>query len=210
MNGNIRFSRHPIRRVEGERLVSMAQIVGEFRQGGTEIKEGLELTFSASSTPLKQRWRNNGLSADFLADYVTTFFPRDEHDPASLARQEEVRGAVNYIANELLENAMKYGDEALGQPIHIKLVLGEDAIVFVETNATTADKAKAFHDFVSRLAASDPAEMYVAQLERAAEAGGSGLGLITMANDYGALLGWKFDELGGGMVRVTTQVRLEI
>jgi len=47
-------------------------------------------------------------------------------------------------------------------------------------------------------------------LERAAESGGSGLGLITMANDYGAKLGWKFDDLGDGACRVTTQVRLEI
>lgn len=188
----------------------MSDIVGRFHDSGTDIKEGLELTFSASSVPLKQRWRNNGLSADFLADYVTTFFPRVENDPASLDRQKEIRGAVNYIANELLENAMKYSEEHLSQPITIKLVLAAESIRFVETNATNIDRGRSFQAFVTELATSDPAEMYVTQLERSAESGGSGLGLITMVNDYGAQLGWKFDDLGDGAMRVTTQVLLEI
>ncbi|MBC7951005.1 MAG: ATP-binding protein [Rhodospirillaceae bacterium] len=186
----------------------MPNIVGRFRECGAAMKEGLELSFSASSIPLKQRWRNNGLSADFLADYVTTFFP--QNDPDSLARQQEIRGAVNYIANELLENAMKYSEEHLSQPITIKLVLESGSVLFVETNATNADRGRSFQAFVTELAGADPAELYVTQLERGVETGGSGLGLITMVNDYGAQLGWKFDDLGDGAVRVTTQVLLEI
>ncbi|MBC7905383.1 MAG: ATP-binding protein [Rhodospirillaceae bacterium] len=185
-------------------------MVGRYRECGAATKEGLELSFSASSIPLKQRWRNNGLSADFLADYVTTFFPRVENDPKSLARQQEIRGAVNYIANELLENAMKYSDEHLTQPISIKLVMEADSILFVESNATNAARGRAFQAFVTELATSDPTELYVTQLERGVETGGSGLGLITMVNDYGAQLGWKFDDLGDGAMRVTTQVLLEI
>jgi hypothetical protein len=186
----------------------MAEFIGRYRDDEMAISEGLELTFSASSIPLKQRWRNNGLSADFLADYVTTFFPGD--NPAGQTRQQEVRGAVNYIANELLENAMKYSDEQLALPIHIKLVLDADTIQFSESNATTTENGRAFKAFVTELASADLAELYVTQLERAAETGGSGLGLITMANDYGAELAWKFDDLGDGAMRVTTQVRIAI
>ncbi len=188
----------------------MSIVIGEFQDDGADVREGLELTFSASSVPLQQRWRNNGLSADFLADYVTTFFPQDENDPDSHARHDEIRGAISYIANELLENAMKYGDDGLGQPIRIKLVLAADAILFAETNATTAEHGRAFQSLVTELASGDIQMLYLRQLERAAEGGGSGLGLITMANDYGARLGWKFEDLGGETVRVTTQVRLDI
>ncbi|MGE5475385.1 MAG: slr1658 superfamily regulator [Bacteroidales bacterium] len=189
----------------------MAEVIGEFTQCQGEVNEGLELTFSPSSVPLKHRWRNNGLSADFLADYVTTFFPRNEDDPASLARQADIRGAVNYIANELLENAMKYSDELLARPTTIRLVLTADAILFTGANATSAEHGRAFRRFVDELTTSDPADMYVRQLERAAEGGGSsGLGLLTMINDYGARLAWQFDDLPGGGMKVTTQVRLDI
>jgi hypothetical protein len=194
----------------GKRRGRMKEVIGEFTAGPGEVRDGLELSFSPSSVPLKQRWRNNGLSADFLADYVITFFPRDESDPASHRRQQEIRGAVNYIANELLENAMKYCVEQLAQPTTIRLVLVADAVMFSETNTTSAERAREFRGFVRELAEGDAALLYVQQLERAADGTGSGLGLLTMVNDYGARLGWQFEDLGSGAMRVTTQVRLEI
>ena len=44
--------------------------------------EYLTLVFSPVSVPLRSRWRNNGLSADFLGDYVTTFLPANGAVPA--------------------------------------------------------------------------------------------------------------------------------
>ena len=188
----------------------MSEVVGEFREDWASIIEGLELTFSPTSIPLKQRWRNNGLSADFMADYVSTFLPRSDDDPATQARHDDVLGAIKYIANELLENGMKYSDEALAQPIRMNLVLAADHIVFNESNAVAASRLGRLREFVAELVESDPGEMYIRQLERSAETGGSGLGLLTMINDYGAALGWKFEDLDNGGVRVTTQVRIDI
>jgi len=188
----------------------MSEIVGKFQEDWASVIEGLELTFSPTSIPLKQRWRNNGLSADFMADYVSTFLPRGEDDPALKARHEDVLGAIKYIANELLENGMKYSDDALAQPIRMNLVLAADHVVFNESNAVADSRLGKLREFIAELVASDPNEMYVRQLERAAETGGSGLGLLTMINDYDAALGWKFDDLGNGGVRVTTQVRIDI
>lgn len=188
----------------------MSEIVGEFLEDGASVIEGLELTFTPTSLPLKQRWRNNGLSADFMADYVGTFLPRDDDDAGSQARHGDIIGAIKYIANELLENGMKYNDDRLGQPIRMKLVLAADHIVFSESNSVAAERLDAFRSFVRELSDSDPGEMYIRQLERSAETGGSGLGLLTMMNDYGARLGWKFEDLGNGGVRVTTQVRIDI
>jgi len=187
----------------------MAEIVGEFSEAMVGVNDGLTLTFSASSIPLKHRWRNNGLSADFLADYVTTFFPKDEADPDSLSRQQGIRSAVSYIANELLENAMKYSSVAAA-PTTIKLVLATDAILFSESNCTGAERGAAFLAFVRELATSDPSDMYFRQIERSGEGGGSGLGLLTMINDYGARLAWQFQDLQDGTMRITTQVRLDI
>ena len=93
----------------------MIQIFGDFIEQPPS-QEYLIIGFSPSSIPLKQRWRNNGLSADFLADYLTTFFPGNEDDPSTIERQAEIKSAVSYIANELLENAMKFNDANLGVP----------------------------------------------------------------------------------------------
>jgi len=188
----------------------MVEFVGDFKESLSAVRDGLALTFSPSAIPLKQRWRNNGLSADFLADYVISFFPRDEDDVIADARQADVRGAVAYIANELLENAMKYSSETAGQPTTIRLILADGAIFFSETNTTSREHGEFFRKFVRELTDSDPSEMYLRQMERTAEGGGgSGLGLLTMINDYGAQLAWRFEDVEDGALCVTTQVRLD-
>ncbi|MDD3517671.1 MAG: DUF6272 family protein [Chromatiales bacterium] len=184
-------------------------VYGEFIGIDTRPRgEYLRLGFQPSSVPLKQRWRNNGLSADFLGDYVTTFIPKADDDPKSGMRQAEVRSAVSYIANELLENAMKYSDEALQEPISINLLLEEDRIIIAETNTVGRDQAEGYRAFVQKLLDSDPMELYVEQLEaKAGDGAGSGLGFLTMMNDYGAELAWRFVTAPSGLVvTVTTEV----
>lgn len=53
----------------------MTQIFGYYVDKPLSQDE-LSLRFSPSSIPIKDRWRNNGLSADFMADYLTAFFPK--------------------------------------------------------------------------------------------------------------------------------------
>ncbi|HSP00454.1 MAG TPA: ATP-binding protein [Thioalkalivibrio sp.] len=173
--------------------------------------ETLNLSFWPGSVPLKQRWRNNGLSADFLGDYVTTFFPLDDNDPATRQRQGEIRGAVSFIANELLENAMKFHADGLPEPITIRLYLMRDQIVFQESNAARGEATTQFRGFVERVRSTDPGELYIEQIERNALAEGSaGLGYLTMINDYGADLAWRFEPIAQDGFRVTTQVIIKI
>lgn len=195
----------------------MSEVVGEFRAPcrSPEI-ESLSLRFSPGSIPIKQRWRNNGLSADFLADYVSTFFPRLEADPSSGARRAEIAGAVAFIANELLENAMKYSLDSGSSSITITLQLDHERIDLWECNTVAPAQGKKFRDFIERLAGSDPDAFYLEQLERSAEGAQSGLGFLTMINDYAACLAWKFDHLPDHTVKdapsetmtVTTHVHL--
>ncbi len=190
----------------------MAETFGDFIDVSPAAdSEYLNLSFSPSSVPLKQRWRNNGLSADFLGDYVTTFFPKDAADPATGQRQAEIRGAVAYIANELLENSMKYSDDSLGAPIAITLYLNRDQLLFAASNGITAEQRGLFQAFIEELEAGDPNELYLQRLEaQAMSDNGAGLGYLTMINDYGATLAWRFGEDAAGRPLVTTQVRLAI
>lgn len=79
------------------------QVFGDYLEDLASSEESLVMRFSPSSIPLKQRWRNNGLSADFMADYMTSFFPGNEEVTAAINKKEEIKSAVGYIANELLK-----------------------------------------------------------------------------------------------------------
>lgn len=189
----------------------MAQIFGNF----IEIKEGkgeyLKISFHPASSPIQQRWRNNGLSADFLAGYLSTFFPGD--DPTSTERQTEIKDAISYIANELLENAMKYSYAASNPTVSIEMILEIDMISLYTINSIDPTMIQPFQQFIQRVLAEDTNELYLEQIERNAEDdsdGSSGLGFLTILNDYGAALAWKFTDSAqeGDDVAVTTLVQL--
>ena len=198
--------------------MTMTQIFGEFTENLPTDQEFLILGFSPSSVPLKQRWRNNGLSADFVADYLTTFFPVSEDDPSTKEKQVEFKGAVGYIANELLENAVKFSDEASNYPIKFGLHLFKDTritVVLIVTNSIPAQALDKFQALIQELIDEDPAELYIRQLEKNAcndNYNSSGLGLITMKHDYLAKLGWKFETVQKEpqVVAVTTMVQLTL
>ncbi|EGK90772.1 hypothetical protein MicvaDRAFT_4618 [Microcoleus vaginatus FGP-2] len=192
----------------------MTQIFGDFIEQPAS-QEYLIMGFSPSSVPLKQRWRNNGLSADFLADYLTTFFPRNEDDPSTIERQAEIKGAVSYIANELLENAMKFNDETSEYPIDIKLQLESDGVIFSVANSISPQAVDKFQAYIQQLLSSEPSELYLQRLEKNAadeSCTNSGLGLLTMLTDYTAKLGWKFQTVHQDpeVIAVTTMVQLTV
>jgi len=196
------------------RQIKMIQTFGNFIEP-TPSQEYLIIGFSPSSIPLKQRWRNNGLSADFLADYLTTFFPGNQDDSSTLTRQAEIKGAVSYIANELLENAMKFNDENSYYPIDIKLLLEKDGLIFSVANSIPPRSIDRFQAYIQKLLVSDPSEMYIDQLENNAaddNCSGSGLGLLTILNDYSAKMGWKFETVQKDpeVIAVTTMVQLTV
>jgi len=195
--------------------VAVPGVLGDFIQDLPSSQEYLILSFSPGSIPLRQRWRNNYLSADFLANYLSTFFLNNEHQQTGCNKQAEVKSAVNYIANELLENAMKYGVKMSPFPISIQIHLNPDLIVFQLTNSIRYEHTRKFQELIKTLLSGNPEELYLAQLEKnAAEEGNeeSGLGLLTMLSDYRAKLGWKFEVLPEQITEmaVTTMVQLKI
>ncbi|WP_448573883.1 slr1658 superfamily regulator [Trichothermofontia sp.] len=158
--------------------------------------EYLTLNFSPASVPRRRRWGNYGLSADFLGDYFAAFFPGDEIPDSKINRRDTVKAAVSYIANELIENAVKYSDESSGLPISITLHLYEQEIIFEVTNYSTPAWASTYQAFIQTLLAADLGEFYIQQLEKTAMGGEmSNMGLLTIMNDYGAKMGWRFQAI---------------
>lgn len=192
----------------------MPQIFGTFVEHFPPDHDSLELTFTPDSRPIKQRWRGNRLSAHFIADYFSNFLPIDEDDPKQAQHLKETQAAVSYIANELLENAMKFNDDTTRFKVRFGVHFVEEdevtAVLFA-TNSVSAAGIDKFQAFIEELLSSDPDEMYVRQIEKAAEdenGKASGLGFLTMINDYSAKLGWKFEptQANPNVIAVTAMV----
>jgi hypothetical protein len=159
-------------------------------------REYLTLAFSPSSAPLRSRWRNNGLSADFLGDYVTTFLPFNNGGAVLEKQQNKIKHAVAYIANELLENAMKYHQRDVDIPVRIDLELTSDHITVSVSNGASQGQAQSYALFVEQLRAGNASELLLQQQEESAkcdEANVSCVGLLTMISDYDAVLDWRFE-----------------
>ncbi len=191
------------------------QVFGEFIEDLPESQEYLLLVFSPSSLPLKRRWRTNGLSANFLADYLAVFFPGDEDDPEAIGKQEQIQSTVSYIANELLENAMKFSDHSAPMSIRIALQLYLNKLVFLLTNSVRPDVMQKYQAFIQEALSSDPDDMLLHRLEQLARDNtlkSSGLGLVTMMNNYSARLGWKFETVPEipEIIKVTTMLQVNI
>ena len=196
----------------------MPQIFGDFVESFPLAQDSLELTFTPNSLPIKKRWRSNRLSANFMADYFSNFLQVDEDDAAHKRRIKEGKGAVSFVANELLENAIKFNDRGTNFKIKFGIYFIEEAdmtAVLFATNSVSAEGLDKFQKFIQELLCSDPEKLYVQQIEKSTQeenSGESGLGFLTMINDYSAKLGWKFEivQKEPKMIAVTTMVLVPV
>ena len=177
----------------------MSKILGDYIEEFPKDLDSLEISFNPTVRSIKKRWVNNRLSAQFAADYFSAFLPVDDDDPKANRRIIESKGAVSYVANELLENAMKFNDEASKFKVQFGIYFLEGdrkevTAVLYATNSVSTEGAAKFENFLKELLAADPEEFYITQVEKSAEedSDASGLGFLTMINDYEAKLGWKF------------------
>ena len=198
--------------------MNMVQMYGDFIDNLPVCEDYLDIGFSAASHLIKKRWKTNRLSAHFVADYLAVFLPVNDEDPGNERRNEQCKGAVAYIANELLENAMKFHSQTGKSPVRFGIHFMEEPelkIILFASNAIALQNKDKYQAFIEELIASDPQELYILQLERSAEDEDnqtSGLGLLTMINDYGAKIGWKFETMCDhpDAIAVTTMVQLSL
>jgi hypothetical protein len=190
-------------------------IFGDYNEMKPDAGEYLTIGFSPCSLPLKKRWEHNGLSADFIADYFRNFYVnRYDNNDNDIYRIKNMCSAVKYIANELLENAMKFQDVPCPYSARILLSLHTDEIVFSVTNGVSATRARSLIDYIEHLLCHDPHELYLHAMRHSNQHENqhySGFGLLSMLCDYSAKLGWKISystERDTSSINVTTMVIL--
>jgi len=197
----------------------MCQIFGHFIESFPPEQDALELIFTPNSQCINGLWQNQRLSAHFVADYFSNFLPMNkEHPDENEHRVREMKGTVRYIANELLENAMKFKLDTPTYKVKFGIHFLDDteviAVMFT-TNCIDRSGADRFRTFIQKLLISDPDDFYLQQIEASAADETlemSGLGFITMLNDYNAKLGWKFETMQSDseVIAVTTMAQVAV
>lgn len=197
-----------------ERITEMSEnqnkIFGDFIEiSEGEMKGRLSLSFQAMNLDIDQLWEGSTLSAKFLSTFWGKFFP--DHSGVSAHIRKQVADEVHYIAGELLGNAVKFSYEP-EYMIEICLYLYEKELRFYITNSLSAESQDKLQRFITRILTEDTSALFLEQIEKSAagENDESGVGFLTMINDYGIRLSWKFEENTRGVKTVTTLARLPI
>lgn len=154
---------------------------------------------------LSRNWRRCSLSADFLARYYSYYFPYREKATDRISR-DTAENTISYILNELIENTAKYSDAA-DTGVEVTVHLRERDVLFQVSNQVTAKRASEFTRLVSELLGGNAEELYVAQLEKNTDS--SGLGYLTMINDYGVSLGFMVRRKTDDVFTVSVQASMK-
>ncbi len=185
-----------------------AMVFGNYREPAA--KNALsDSTLLLNADEMSQNWRRVSLTADYLAKYYSYFFPYKEKALFTMSRNE-AENTLSFIINELIENTAKYSNTSK-KSVGIKFTLEQHTIFLQISNYITADAAQEFTATCREIFENNTEELYIKKLEENAETGkgGSGLGYLTLINDYGISLGFKFEKIGEKIIKVTTQASMK-
>jgi hypothetical protein len=185
-----------------------AQMVGDFREELGEKPTSHSILVLDSGQMFKH-WRRVSLSSDFIARYYSYYFPYKEKAKERISR-DAAENSISYILNELIENTAKYSD-ARDKTVDIRVWLLQQEMVFKISNYVTPALAESFRKLAREILAGNPEELYIRRLERNTETDGgdSGLGYLTLINDYGIGLSFKFEAVQPDLFQVTVQARMK-
>lgn len=154
----------------------------ELTNGAGALKNRIRL----ADGPLDLAWQHCGVTSEFLGDFFALKRTGDGGD------YNEARHSIGYLANELLENALKFRE---GDGITLEASLEGTCFEIHIRNLISKETAEKFQALLAELTTRDPATLLIERIEENAEnvhSNGSGLGLLTLMSDYGARLGWQF------------------
>ncbi|EYF01547.1 slr1658 superfamily regulator [Chondromyces apiculatus] len=184
----------------------MSEIIGVYSLDDS-FSEHMSLTLYPDSFPV--RWSLCNLTANFMAEYFGELFPDADSDDRMLSR-DEISGAVGYVLNELVENAVKFN---LNGEITVTVGLGREDLVCLVSNQIPNVSVPGLRQKLLELTQEDPGELLRRQAEanfEDAENTGSGLGYLIIMNDYGVSLGWKLDPITSSSFILKTMARIPI
>ena len=183
---------------------STTEILGSFREKQAE-EPASEAALELDCADLLQHWRRVSLSSDFLAKYYSFYFPYREKAKGRISR-ETAENSISFVLNELIENTAKYSNTA-ETGVRARVLLLERAVLLEVSNSVSEALADEFQAGMREVLSGNTEELYISKLESNLQKAksDSGLGFLTLINDYKIGLGFKFEKTGGEICRVTVQ-----
>ncbi len=162
-----------------------------------------------TSQQLLQAWQRCSLISDFWARYIALSCSEFEVDHP--LRPEALEGALSFISNELLENAAKFNGGPVDE-ITLAFWLFPARITLQVTNHIEPGCQDGFVRLIGELLGDDPDTLYFKRLDEVPESGqqGSGLGYLTLMNDYKVRFGFRFTPLSEHSVAVDVQAHISV
>lgn len=143
-------------------------------------------------------------AANRVAGFLDTWL-----ETALIERSGSVEN-LNYVVNELMENAVKYSHAG---SIEFSVGFEDESLRVSMAHPVLPMHAERYREMAADLIARDPDELFAEIIERnalndAVAQHGGGLGLVTLRQNYQAELGFSFQDLPNDLVLATTQVCL--
>jgi hypothetical protein len=171
-----------------------------------KLDRDLRLQFHTGKFAL--RWTHCSSTATFISSYYASLFKVEY--PA--AQANDLTHSIAYLANELLENAVKFRTEG---DVEVQTGLHGEEFVMRVTNHIGPETSATFQVLLSEITAGDPGELLLQRIEANAadeNGSGSGLGILTLMSDYGVRFCWTFtpETPSDGRVLLQTIARLPL
>ncbi len=157
-------------------------VLGEYTEQSNQDCIKLKL----SRDDLNKIWKRCGLTADYSANYVSTYFEN----------KKEIENSASTILNELIENAAKYSANREND-IEIDVAVYRNSVVFEVNNYVDSEAFYSFRDFVTKIIESDDIDAAYFEALRSlngADKEKSGIGLLTIMSFFKLKLGMKFEN----------------
>jgi hypothetical protein len=175
--------------------MSQASIHGKFTEEFELTQIISHSKVQLDSKDIFENWRRCSITANFFAKYYSSFFPEDDCDGKYISKKS-AEYSISYLLNELFENAAKFSN-AGKKSVFFEVFCLKHYILFQVSNYILAETKLSFSDLIQELLSNDPGELYIKKVEENIDTGkaGSGLGYLTLMNDYNITFGYKFEPV---------------
>ena len=155
--------------------------------------------------PLDITWQHASATCDYVSDIIAM------HCDKLKLNYNEARHSIAYLVNELLENSIKFKSEG---DIELNFSFDNNNFEMIISNSITSTVAEKFQGLLAEIVSRDPGELLIERIEKNAideNSSASGLGILTLMNDYGARMGWKFiEQRANGGILLSTIASIEV